>query len=489
MPELVTPATRTMMGVIRAIFYNNGAGATWPPPRVARVWEEIERFAAFRASNEVLLRQIASVGHFNRYLISPVPRMISRAKANLLFGEPPEFTAAEEADQDRLDYLTEENDLAALAHQAAVLSSSEGEIWGRVCYRPELVDVPIIEFVSRRRVLPFFSGRFLVGASFITEYVEGEFEVYRLFETYSRGAVTAELFRGTRTSLGQPVELTAYPQTAATPPLVYTGIAEPLIAFVPNSIDADPSRGYSDYAGLEDRFLGINRATTIGDTNTELAGKKRALVDAKYTGRGNRMNDDDIYVRDAAEGSIDETKPLQILEYDYDAQQIVSWLDHLIDSTLTFGGAAPQLVGRALDGAAISGTALRFKMIHSLLEASGAGRYYDRGLARLLRQAAILDSRPVSQLGFGRGWTNLDDKPAVERQDGLPTDDAEAAQELSLLVGAEAISVEERVAFLHPDWTKEQIDEEVARLKKENKPEPPPNLPQLPRPPAVPAEI
>src|SRR5581483_7140645 len=116
-------------------------------------------------------------------------------------GEPAEFKPSNEADEQRLDFITEENDLDALNHQAAVIASSEGEIWGRIVLRPDLLDCPIIEFVSRGRVIPYFSGRFLVGATFITQFVEGEYEIYRLFETYDRGAVTAELFRGTRTAL------------------------------------------------------------------------------------------------------------------------------------------------------------------------------------------------------------------------------------------------------------------------------------------------
>lgn len=477
MANLLTPATKTLMGYIRAALYNNGVGSTWPPRQLAPTWEQIGRYAAFRCSDEVALRQYEGLGYWNRYMISPVPRMISRAKANLLFGEPAEFEAANEADQDRLENIVRENDLDALDHTAAVLSSSEGEVWGRIVFRPDLLDVPIIEYVSRGRVIPYFSGRFLVGATFITEFVEGDFEIYRLFETYDRGSVSAELFRGTRTSLGQPQDLGYYPQTAGTPEVAYTGIPEPLIAFIPNSIDANPARGYSDYAGLLDRFLGINRAVTTGDTNTELAGKQRALVDGTYVGRNNTLNADDVYVRDDKEGSIESHKPLEILEYTYNAEQIVKWLDHLIDSTLQFGGAAPQLVGRSIDGAAVSGTALRFKAIHSLLEASGSGRYFDRGLQRLLRQAAVIDSRPVAQLGFGRGWTDVQEKPTIARQDGLPTDDFEAAQELSLLVGAEAISIEERVAFLHPEWTEDQQKEEVQKIKDENAPVVPPSLP------------
>ena len=50
------------------------------------------------------------------------------------------------------------------------------------------------------------------------------------------------------------------------------------------------------------------------------------------------------------------------------------------------------------------------------------------------------------------------------RSDGLLRDDTEAAETLSKLVNAEVISTEEAVRWWRPDWTPEQVDEEVARI-------------------------
>lgn len=469
----------TVLERIRRVFL---PGDRWPPEQLREVWEEIERFEAFRQSDEEVLRLLSFTPTSSPYMISPVPRMISRASANLLVGEPPEFTAAAEADQQRLDFIVEENMLDTELHRSAMIASSEGEVWGRICYRPDLLDVPLIEFVSRRRVIPYFAGRFLLGATFVTEWQTGTTEVHRLFEHYERGAIIAEVFRGTNAFLGTRIDLNQFEETAGMPEVVYTGFDQPLVAFVPNSIDTDPDRGFSDYQGLEDRFLGINRATTIGDTNTEIAGKKRALVDSKYVQHGRELTGDEVWVRDSEVTSLDSASPLQMIDFNYDATQITTWLDHLIDSTLGFSGTSPQIVGRQLDGAALSGIALRLKMVHSLLEQSGKGRFLDRGVRRLLHFAQVIDSRGVNELGFGRPWSKPDEIPAMERQDALPHDDMEAASIVSTLVGSESISFEERVAYLHPEWDEDQRSEEVSRLKKIAEETAVPNLPALPTP-------
>jgi hypothetical protein len=458
----------SLLSAIRANFLSE----SWPPKAVADQWAEIELHAAFRSSDKVRIRQEASVGVQYPYMLSPVPRMISRASAHLLFGEPPTFTAAAESDQENLDRIVTENDLVAECHRAAVISSSEGSVWGRIVVDPSLIDTPIIEFVTPGRVIPHFSGRFVIGATFVTEWATSSSERYRMFETYEAGAVTTTLRRGTRTSVGTEVRLDSFPETKGRAEFVATGVDWPLVAFIPNTIDADPTHGYSDYIGLKDRFLALNESVTVGQANLRLAGRKRAIIDAGYVGaesgkEGKLPSGDDVFIRTSRTGGDGEkTSPLQIIDYDFDASAVTEWIDHMIDSTLTFAGVAPQAVGRGIEGGAVSGTALKLKMTHSLLEASGKGRYFDRGLIRLLRGAQILDSRPMSEGGFGRPYAEADSNGTIERAQALPRDDMEAAQQLAALAGADAISVEERVAFLHPTWPQERIDEEVERLQK-----------------------
>ena len=460
------------MSVISEINRRLGRG-TWPPPEQREVWDRVELFAAFRDSDRTRIGQEASVSWSQPYMLSPIPRMISRASANMLFGEPPEISAAADGDKANLERIETENMLDAELHRGAVIASSEGEVWGRVVVSPDVLDVPIIEFASRSRVIPHFAGRFVRGATFVTTWATSQTERVRLLESYEPGKVSCTLYRGTRTSLGQEIGLDSFEATKGRAAEVFTGIDWPLAAFIPNTIDADPTRGYRDYAGLEDRFLALNEASTIGQGNMRLAGRKRALIDAGYVqsdadGRAQLPTGDDVFVRTSRAGGDDEkTAPLQVIDYGFQAGEVVAWVDHLIDSTLTFAGISPQQVGRAVDGQALSGTAMKLKMAHSLLEASGKGRFFDRGVARLLRGAQILDGRPISEGGFGRTYAKRDEAPTIRRAPAMPRDDLEAAQVLASLTAADAISLEERVAFARPDLSEKQRAEEVARIKAE----------------------
>jgi hypothetical protein len=449
----------------------------YPPPAVAARWAEIGYFAALRRSDKTRLRQEASVPWNYPYIITPVPRMISRASANMLYGEPPELTPSNDADREALDFLVSENDLASELVRGAMMSSSEGDVYARIVVQPSLLDVPIIEFVSSAHVIPHFSGRFLMGATFVSEWYEGTNDVYRLFETYEPGLVTSDLYRGTSTSIGTPINLDSYPRTQGTLPERPTGIQRPLCVFIPNSIDSDPTRGFSDYRGIEARFEALNESTTIGQENMRLVGEKRAMVDATYLDeRGRLPRGANLLIRKSRDTSLDgKADAMQVLEYSFEAQATVTWIDHLLDTSLLLSGIAPQAVGRSVDGGAISGTALRLKMAHSLIESSGKGRHFDRGVSWLLRAAAVIDSRRTTEGGFGRKWAEPDAAPTIKRSDPLPRDDNEAAQRLVLLTNADAISIEEKVRAVHPEWDQQQIDDEVAAIVKEAPA--PPNAP------------
>ena len=464
-----------MAGVLEYINRRVLGRNDWPPPAFVDYWRDLELYAALRDANEPILRQFAQWEHRRPSVHTSIARLIARTSANLLFGTPPHFNAASDTDQARMDFVVKENGLDAELHRAGVVSSSEGAVWGRIRVDPAVCDAPIIDFESARCVIPLFAGRFVAGATFIEEE-QDEATVWRRFETYEPGAVTTALYRGSSSSLGEKVGLDSHPLTEGRDAVVYTGFDAPLCVFIPNSIDADPTRGISDYHGIVQRLLGISEAATVGMENLRLAGQQRALVDERYLVGGRLPAGDHLLVtRQDDRTAGDAASELQMLTYSFDAAAIISFTDHLIDTTLALAGIAPEIVGRNLDGQAVSGTALRFRMIHSLMEAAGKSGYFERGVRRLINMAAVIDSRPIADGGFGRKWAKADGEHVLELEDSIPRDDEEASRILLTLFNAEAISQETAISYFHPDWTDAQVKEEVKRIADEHKA--PPGLP------------
>jgi hypothetical protein len=461
----------------------------WPPEGTRDVWEEIDFYSALRDSDVAQLRANASAlgmsGTHPSYLHLPIPRLISRVKANLLYGEAPRVTPAAEQDRSTLDDLIDENDLTSELHRAALIASSEGEVWGKVTVAPKVLSVPIVEFVSRRQVLPRFAGRFVVGATFVKEIREGPTArtVWRTLEDHTAGLIQTRLYQGDDTHLGTQMPLTSRPETADllggtddignTVAVVQTGIEQPLCVFIPNTIDTDPTRGVSDYLGVEAAFFAINEAATTGQANVRLTARKRLFVKGLYlNSRGNLPNDQDVFRSDeqitenGAQGG-----PVTVAQYTFESAELIAWQNHIIDLVLTLAGVSPQSVGRfaAGQGSTTSGTALKLRMTHTLMEAAGTGRYFDRGTRKLLRLAQLLDA-----FEFRRAWRSPTELPSIERGDGLPQDTIELAQELQALSSASAISTEQMVRRQHPDWTDEQVQAEVTAIEGANTPPPTP---------------
>jgi hypothetical protein len=454
-----------------------GLGPTWPPRDQRDTWEEVEMLAALRDSRHEMIAALAASagmsGTHASYLTLPLPRLIARAKANLLYGHQPEVTAESDADQANLDRIVEENGLGRELRRAASIASSEGEVWGKVTIAPDVLDCPIIEFVSRGRVIPRFVGRFAVGATFVSEYREGETgdRVYRQLETHTAGQVETRLFLGTSSRLGDQVGLDARSETAALAmtdgrtSVVQTGIPYPLCVFIPNALDADPCRGVTDYLGVVLSFLALNEDATIGQANARLVGRKRLFVEGKYLDAAGRLPaDNDVFRSDnvISEGGKDGG-PINVAQYTFESAALVEWMNFLVDLTMIMAGVAPQSVGRDVQGGgAHSGTALRLKMSHSLMEAAGTGELFDDGVRRLLRMAQLLDAR-----WFLRRYATPDTLPAVERGDGLPVDVVEDSQVITALRGAEAMSRETAIGVAHPEWSDDQVQAELDRIDSE----------------------
>lgn len=477
------------------IAYLLSADGKWPLPWEAPILRHLNTWAAIREGDVDALRTVAGwTDARKRYRVDPLGERIADAWAHYLVGDEPMVRPADDADAELMADLIEVNEFASELERAAVLCVSEGEIWPRIYVDPVAAPRPLLDWVSRRNIVPQWLGVRLAAAGIFTELVKPknapDGAVYRHVEIHTPGLVTNVLFLGTNDKLGDEVDLDSHTVTAGLLPAWQTGISGFLIGRVPNRLRSDRRIGVSDYAGILDTLLDLNEATIIGAHNARLTARKRAVISASVVrpslGDGELTPEErpngasnppaarfdsaeEVFLEDPLDGELgrDRSDPFRIIEYSFDAASLIEWQRHLVETAITRVGLAAQYLGAGsgADGYAISGTALRLRLIPTDKTGRGKARYWDDALPRILSTMAQLDAAPVEGRGFARSWSSADQAPTVDRGAGLPEDELEEAQRHSYLVNAGIESIETAVRELHPDWDEAKIGDEVKRIR------------------------
>jgi hypothetical protein len=477
----------------------------WPIAAERRILERINTWVALRESDRDAIKRVANWRDQRRdYRVDPLPERIAEAWAHYLYGDDPTVAPANEADDANLEAIVEANELPSELERAAGLCVSEGEVWARGYVDVDVAPVPLVDWVSRRAIFPLWQGPRLRAAAIVTELADPaghKDSVYRAFECHAAGVVVNVLYRGGPEKIGREVDLAAHPATALLAPewqhnLPAAGAPDAvgLLIRVPNRLRSDRRVGVSDYAGILDTLLDLNEATVIGAHNARLTARKRAIVSAGALNNATTRNDlelapeeggpgslvsrrntatfdtsEEVFVEDPLDAELGRaaTSPFRVLEYAFDADALIAWKRHLAEEALTRVGLTPQYVGTITDGNdgyAMSGTALRIRLIATDKTGRGKARHWDDRVPKLLRLLALLDALADTNGGFGRQWTDAASLPVVERAPGLPEDDLEEAQRHQALVSARIESRRAAIMDLHPDWDDKRIDDELGLI-------------------------
>ena len=446
------------------------------PPKWETSWGEIAGWAAFREGDHQTLKRMAgwdTAEHRSRnYIVDSMAGKISTTFAELIFGEDPDITAASTGDQDRLEEIIEENQLPTELQTAAELCSSEGEVWWRYRVDREQADLPILEWHSRLAVLPVLRGRKVQAAAMWQQIVpDPEKEtVFRYFEVHAEGLVRNVLFKGIADRLGNRVQLDATQDTADLPEEWAHGLPI-LTGRIQNRMGRSRRAGVSDYRGVKDYLFALNEVATIGQENARLTLKKRVVVPERYLDiSGNFPGGSDVII--APSTDVDPDKPgegLVQVEWSFDAQAFIAYKDEIERTILGRVGLAKQLVdaGNPTPEGRATGTALRLRLIPTVLATNGKARAWDDELPKVLMLGQMLDALEDASGGFGYHWATADQAPVIERTDPLPQDETEEATRHSLLVGAEIESRKTAIEELHPDWDQARVADEIAEIQKE----------------------
>lgn len=455
--------------------------STWPAGKFRRIGEDLSLWIAFRESDRDVLRLDAEWDDQSRYYqVDPIAPKISDAFASLLYGRRPKLKPAAASNEKRLEEIAEENGFPAKLQRAVRTSSSEGEVWWRALVDGDLADVPLVEWYSRTAVYPLWIGSRLKAVAFISRYDTEDVSekptatVFRHFEIHEIGEVQNHLYEGSNNVLGQAVDLTRFSETQNLVDQWHHGLPAMLAGRIPNTEGVDPTLGVSDYYRIKDMLHDVNEGLTIGAENARKTLRQRMIAPASAFDKEGNLRDVEVWAAESFDGEdlSDEAKqaPFRVLEYSFEAEKILSWRRGLVEDALGRLGIMPQFTGAASpgEGMAESGTALRVRLIPTTAAGEERGQYWDdkrAGLPGILSVLAQLDALSTDEGGFGITWTDPTTPPGVERGAALPEDKREVIEENAAAVGGQIRSRRTAVEEQHVDWSPEQIDQELARIK------------------------
>lgn len=434
----------------------------WPPKGIKERWEQIEDYRRRYENDwdEMLKHTPYFSGSSERTAVfTPVPvvREIAAFSADLMFSEQANITHEEATLQEALDLILEANGFAPFLQDTSQMIAVEGRGALRIQWDDDLplaTPVPVIDHIPEDRLIwEMKYKRFVVAGTVVIERTdERDRNVYRLMERHERGKVTRRLYRGSGSILGREVPLTSFEEFAKLEKEEDTGVdALTLVRW-----DNVPG-GRSDIVGMDTLLDRINEEYSRGTLKSRRS-NPITFADRTLADEAGRIDMDGIQLTGGGTLlDVDGSKQLvQTVQPDVRAEAQILWIDYLLDSGLLFMGYSKASYGRDEGGSADSGKALKLRQARTLLKRAGKERMAREAIQTALSVAiAMLVGSPSVQ----------DLKPKVELADGLPTDTQEVSQEVATAMGAGAMSVETAVRTLHPDWTDDEVLEEVAKIE------------------------
>lgn len=466
----------------------------WPPENWRRVYEKYAEWAAWYSGDP---NQIAAV--HSAMVYTPTPRGkhwakdvqeerrtmihvpiagdIATVSADLLFSEAPEIRIPEAHEeragsdaiqaQERLDEIIHANGLHNRLLEAGESGAALGGVFLKVNWDREEFKYPILSIAQADNAVPEFRWGFLTAVTFWKEIEEDGDTVWRLLERHEKGVILTGLYKGTRDTLGVRVPLTYRSDTKNEEDEIRTNIDDIVVRYVPNirpnNLWRGSALGKSDYAGLEGLMDALDEVFTSWMRDIRL-GQGRLIVPEYWLEKrsdGSIGFDVDREVFTTLPGvAPNQDVGITASQFEIRTEQHRQTALDLLDRIISRAGYSPQTFGLKIEGRAESGTALNIRERKSFVTKAKKERYWKPAIEDILRIMLHIDREFL-----GSRVTVF--RPSVAIQDSIQNDLNQTATAVEMLHRAEAASIWTKVRMVHPDWSVEQVEEEVQRIKEE----------------------
>lgn len=437
--------------------------------------------------------------HMGRKIHVPIASDISAASSDMLFFEKPKFKAVnmnsdtkeDQTAQKRLDLIIEQNLFHAKLNEAGECNSALGDVYGKVNWNKAIANYPIINIVQADCAWPEYMFDTLMALhTYMVLDVTGTNDsatVYRLYECHEPGKLTMMVFKGTADTLGE--EDMARLKNMGYKPVIKTGISEILAFHVPNMKPNRVTRstifGRSDYEGtillmdaldecysswMRDIRLGraritvaqeylrrVGNITTPATPNTE----NTALINGSNIQKPYYFdNDEEVYCVMDIDTSKAGQKGIEPIQFKIRSEDHLKTCLELFERIVVSAGYSPQTFGLKIEGRAESGVALITREKKTYSTKGKKETYWKDNLEKFLTALVHFDAALYPSDG-----SNAKGKVTCEFADGVANDVSTTSNSLKMLYDAESASIKTRVQMLHPDWSKSEVEAEVALIK------------------------
>lgn len=418
----------------------------------------------------------------------PAAADIAAISAGQLFADPPTLALPEEAagSQDALDDILTEGSGYLAMHEAAEMGSAGGGVFVRASANRDVADRPILEAFLPDCAVPEFYGPYLLSVTFWTRLSpENERPVIRHLERHEMinriCVVSHGLYSGAPDKLGRPIPLTEAQQTERLAGLVddtgsvVIGTSKLDVVWVPN-IKPNPwlvgtQYGRADYAGALQQLDNLDEIWTSLMRDFRL-GKGRVFAPRQYIrtlgvdGAGGFFDpEQEIYQAVNAQlGSEGDKLALTASQFAIRVDEHLRGAAELWRIILRRSGLDGNEVDSenmpAETATSVNDKAARKRSTRALKTGYWTPALRQLGLVLLELYRLHWDKSVIAA------------PPDIDWPNAAAPDMETVARTVQLLDAAGAVSDRTKVAMVHPEWTQEQIAEEVAEIKAD-KPAPP----------------
>jgi SPP1 family phage portal protein len=407
--------------------------------------------------------------------------IICKKSADFLFGEELKVLAGKgeySKEQEAFNRLMEENHLNIMLYENAISNAYAGDSFIKVRYGQEYggelppeLDEPkvIIENINPEYVFPetvsWDKNRIKCYHIAIPLYDEEEDKWSLTVESHYAGKIVYSRYNIAPINFNMDNEpdrwaIQGIDESASYE--VMTGVNMPLVVHIPNLSIADTWEGLDDLTEILPLLDEINnRITQIADILDKHSNPAMAVP----SGLLSADEDGNAQFRVAVD------KVFEVMGKDDIVPSYITWngqlneafseLDRLVDMVLMVAEIPAVALGKGDSGTSgSSGLAIKWRMNSILAKINRKKQYYSKGIKQVFYIAQKLEEA----LGIADYDITV---PVLHFQDGLPKDEMEQANIMSVRTGgAKTLSQKSAVMILN-NFTEEQAELEIERIKQE----------------------